>query len=150
MLHAFDESATIAGDLDAIWRTVSDVAGWSTWDPHVLESGTDTPFEVGGGGWTISRIVKGRRSYFKLVEVDPGRGYTTESPMPLGKMLIINRYEQAGPGLVKLSRRVEVHGGFAPVYGFFWAKAFQADTRATFEELGREIKLRATRVETSR
>ncbi|MFF6996472.1 SRPBCC family protein [Streptomyces sp. NPDC008313] len=149
-MYAFEESDTIDAELDAVWQTVSDVPSWATWDPHVLQCGFDEPFEVGSGGWTISRIVSGRRGYFKVAAVDPGRSYTTESPMPGGKMLIINTYRADGPGRVAVHRRVEVHGPFTPVFRLFWAKAFQGDTRVTFQALEQEARRRTAEAGSTR
>jgi hypothetical protein len=141
-MYAFEESDIIDAEPDAVWQTVSDVPAWATWDPHVLQSGFEGPFEPGSGGWTISRIVSGRRGYFTLVETEPGTSYTTQSPMPGGKMLIINTYRAQGPGKVALHRRVEVHGPFVPLFRLVWAKAFRSDTRATFKALEREAQRR--------
>jgi hypothetical protein len=144
-MYAFEESTTIDGDVSAVWRTVSDAAAWSTWDPHVLNCGFEGPFEPGSIGWTLSRLVSGRRGPFEVIDVQHERSYTTRSPMPFGKMLITNRYEQASPGKVHVSRRVETHGPFAPIFRMAWAKAFQADTRATFQALEKEAGRRAAR-----
>lgn len=143
-MYAFEESATINGDLAAVWQTVSDAAAWATWDPHILSSGFDGPFEAGTGGWTLSRLVAKRRGYFTLVEVEPEASYTTRSPMPFGRMMIINRYSQPIPGKVDVSRRVEVYGALAPLFRWKWAEPFRADTRSTFVELEKEAHRRAT------
>ncbi|MEV5432355.1 SRPBCC family protein [Streptomyces sp. NPDC052701] len=149
-MYAFEESDAIDATLDAVWQTVSDVPSWATWDPHVLQCGFDGPFEPGSGGWTISRLVSRQRGYFKLVKVEDKRSYTTESPMPGGKMLIINAYREAGPDRVEVSRRVEVYGPFTPVFRLFWAKAFQGDTRSTFEALGQEARRRTAEAGSAR
>lgn len=149
-MYAFEESTTINGDLDTVWQAVCDVKAWPTWDPHILSCGFEGPFEAGSGGWTLSRLVAKRRGYFKLIEVEPNRSYTTRSPLPFGKMLIINRYAQHGQGKVDVSRRVEVHGAFAPLFRWKWAKAFQADTRITFEALENEASRRAAQTGTAR
>jgi len=149
-MYAFDETAVIEADADAVWTTVSDVSGWPAWDPHVLEAGFDGPFEVGSRGWTISRIVSKRRGPFRLVAVEPGSSYTTRSPMPLGKMLIINRYQPQGDGRLAVSRRVEVYGAFAGVFRRRWADAFRADTQSTFQALEKEAQRRSAATDAER
>lgn len=149
-MYAFEESDTLDAELDAVWQTVSDVPSWATWDPHVLQCGFDGPFEPGSEGWTLSRIVSGRRGPFKVIKVEDKQSYTTRSPMPGGKMLIINTYRAAGPGKVAVSRRVEVHGPFTPVFRLFWAKAFQGDTRATFKALEQEAQRRTAQTGSAR
>lgn len=142
-MYAFDESAVIDAELPAVWGIVSDVAAWPSWDPHVLESGFEGAFKEGGGGWTLSRLVPERRSHFTLVTVEPEASYTMRSPMPLGKMLIINRYAEAGPGQTEVSRRVEVHGGFSKMFEWKYANPFKEDTRSTFAALEKEALRRA-------
>lgn len=149
-MYAFEESTVINGELSTVWQTVSDVAAWPTWDPHILNSGFDEPFEAGSGGWTLSRLVAKRRGYFTLTEVEPQRSYTTRSPMPFGKMMIINRYAQPEPGRIEVSRRVEVYGPFAPLFKWKWAEAFQRDTQSTFTALEAEAARRAERTGSSR
>jgi hypothetical protein len=141
MINEFEESALISGNKSAIWNVASDAARWATWDPHVLQCAYEGSLELGAKGWTISRLVSGGRSHFTVVEVTPGRSFTTQSPMPGGKMLIINKYEPAGDSQVQVSRRVEVHGWFAPVFGRVYADRFRRDTRITFGALEREASL---------
>lgn len=141
-MYAFDESAVIDGELATVWRVISDVAAWPSWDPHVLESGFEGAFEEGNGGWTLSRLVSERRSNFTLVSVEPQASYTMRSPMPLGKMLIINRYAEAGPGRIEVRRRVEVHGGFSKMFEWKYANPFKEDTQSTFAALEKEASRR--------
>jgi hypothetical protein len=150
MKYTFEEAATIDGNVATVWQTVSDVASWAAWDPHVLSAGFDAPFEAGSRGWTISRLVSKRRGYFTLINVDHERSFTTLSPLPAGKMLITNSCVSAGPGQVVVSRRVEVRGPFAPVFRKVWARAFQADTRVTFGALEDEVRRRSAREGVSR
>lgn len=149
MVYVLSESATINGDVSSIWQTMTDVASWATWDPHFLNCGFEGPFEVGAKGWTINRIVSGGASHFTLVSVENERSFTTQSPMPFGKMLIVNEYRPAGEGRVTVSRRSEIHGAFGPVFRLY-AKRYRTDVQLTFAALEKEARRRAMEGETAR
>lgn len=143
MVLTLRESATVDGDLASIWRTATDVAAWSVWDPHVLSCGFEGPFEVGAKGWTVTRIVDSRASHFEVVGCEPERSFTTSSPMPKGKMLITMSFAPAGDGRVTIDRQVEVNGPFVPVFRLLWAKKMMADAKLTIAALGEESHRRA-------
>lgn len=142
MPYRMTDTTIINGDVSSIWKVVTDVASWSTWDPHYLSTGFESTFEVGGKGWTVNRIVSGRASHFTLIRVEPEKGFTTQSPMPLGKMLILNDYEQIDEARVRLTRRSEIYGAFAPVFPLY-AKRYREDVRLTFAALEEEASRRA-------
>ncbi|PXX71486.1 polyketide cyclase/dehydrase/lipid transport protein [Nocardia tenerifensis] len=145
MLLKFGETATISGDLASIWDTATDVERWSTWDPHLLGSGFEGEFVPGAQGWTRPKgTPKNAKGPFKVTAVDPQRSFATESPMPMGKMLIETRYEPAGPGRVKVSRDVELHGGFVPFFWLVFYRKMRRDLMSTFVALEREAHQRAT------
>jgi hypothetical protein len=137
----FEESVTISGDMGAIWEAQTDVKSWPHWDPHIEDAGFDGPFEPGSGGWTKPQGAP--RGPFTITSVDPERSYTTESKLPMGKMVIVNSYEPAGPGRVRVSRQVEVHGGFAPMFKRLFMKGMQRDIPGSIAALEREANRRA-------
>ena len=138
----FGESVTISGELAAIWETQTDVRSWPQWDPHIEDAGFDGPFEPGSEGWTKPKGAP--KGPFRLVSVDPERSYCTESKLPMGKMVIVNRYEPAGPGRVRVTRDVEVHGGFAPMFKRFFMKGMQRDIPGSIAALEHEANRRTT------
>jgi hypothetical protein len=137
----FSDSATIRGELGAIWQAAIDVQSWPSWNPHYEQTGFDGPFEPGATGWTKPRGAP--RGAFTVTSVDPGRSYVTESPMPMGKMVIVNTYEPAGSDQVTVTRHVEVHGGFAPVFKRFFMKGMQRDIPGSIAALETEAHRRA-------
>ena len=62
----------------------------------------------------------------------------------MGKMVIVNRYEPAGPGRVRVTRDVEVHGGFAPMFKRFFMKGMQRDIPGSIAALEHEANRRTT------
>ncbi|GAT71396.1 SRPBCC family protein [Planomonospora sp. ID91781] len=151
MLLAFRESATISGDLASIWRTSTDAGSWSEWDPHLLDCGFDGPFAPGSGGWTRLKGTPSKaRGPFTVTAVDPERSFSTESPMPFGKMCIDYGFEPAGSGRVEVSRDVRLHGAFGPVFRLFWMKSMRRDMHHTFAALEQEARRRAAETGSSR
>ncbi len=141
---SFSESATISGDLTSIWQTATEPATGSDWDPHYTASGFEGPFQPEAEGWTMLEGMPGNtKGPFTVTEVEDQKSFTMESPMPMGKMLIVNRFEQAGPGKVIVSRDVEVHGGFVPAFRLLFLKKMRRDIPVTFAALEREAKRRS-------
>lgn len=138
MKLTFSDSATIRGERSVIWQIVTDVANWSRWDPHIIESGMEGRFEPGAEGW--SRVPGSLRGKFKVRQVDPERGYSTESPMPMGTMYVTARYEEVAPGRVTVSRTYELHGGFVPIFKLFYLRAVKKQLAGYFPGLEEEAR----------
>lgn len=138
---SFTESAVIAGDSVSLWETLSDLPALPNWDPHVEGIGLDGAFAVGATGWTKPKgAPKGK---FTVTAVTDGLSYSTESPMPMGRMRVTNTLEPAVEGLVTVSRSIEVHGGFAPMFRWFFMKKMRLDMQDTFKALEREAVRRS-------
>jgi hypothetical protein len=128
---SFSESATISGDLTSIWQTATEPAMWSDWDPHFTASGFEGPFQPGAEGWTMLQGMPGNtKGPFTVTEVADRKSFTMESPMPMGKMLIVNRFE--------------VHGGFVPAFRLLFLKKMRRDIPVTFAALEQEAKRRSS------
>ena len=151
MVLAFRESATISADLTSIWRTVTDAGSWSKWDPHLLECGFEGPFAPGSTGWTrISGTPSSAKGPFTITAVEPERSYTTESPMPFGKMVIVYRFDPVGSGRIEVSRDVKLYGAFGLVFRLFFMKSMRRDMHHTFSALEQEARRRATEAGSNR
>jgi hypothetical protein len=138
----FTESAVVSGDPAFLWEVLSDLPALPEWDPHVEGLGLEAAFEVGASGWTKPKgAPKGK---FTVTAIEPGRGYSTESPMPMGRMSVTNRLEPGIEGLVTVSRSIEVHGGFAPMFKWFFMKPMRRDMHDTFKALEQEAGRRAS------
>ena len=137
----FSDSATISGDLASVWLTVTDVASWPTWDPHLRAAGMEGAFEPGATGWSRPRWAL--RGPFKVTGVDPEHGYSTESRMPMGTMYITTRYEQVEPGKVSAFKQFELHGGFVPTFWLLYLRPMKRDLARAFLGLEREALRRA-------
>jgi uncharacterized protein YndB with AHSA1/START domain len=141
---AFNESAVIDGDPAAMWKVMTDLPALPEWDPHMEGIGFDGPLRVGAEGWTKPKgAPKGK---FTVTAVEPERSYSTRSPMPMGSMSVTNTLEPVAGGAVRITRHVEVRGGFSPMFKWFFMKPMRRDLLATFQALGVEARRRTTAV----
>ncbi|RMI27655.1 SRPBCC family protein [Nocardia stercoris] len=140
MMYSFSESAAVAGDLDAIWAVETDAGRRSEWDPHQEGSRLDGPFAPGTKGWVKPK--GGPAGPFEIVEVEPGRSWVSEAPIPFGKLRGHHDYEALGDGTVRVTYRTEIHGPMGPLFRLIWEKKMRADMPRTFAALEEEVAAR--------
>ncbi|MCA3725927.1 MAG: SRPBCC family protein [Phenylobacterium sp.] len=92
---------------EQVWRLWSDVGGWSLWDPEVESSALDGAFTKGVRGSLKPR--GGPLTRFELVSVEPCRGFTNCSRLPLARIDFIHTLREDGGGTV-IEHRVEMSG----------------------------------------
>jgi hypothetical protein len=119
-MHLFECEATFEADPDAVWKAWTDVARWPEWDVSKEIAQLDGPFEPGTRGWARKRGNLG--GSFTITAVDAGRGWVSECPMPLGKVIFDHRIEPAGEGYVRVVKGVEVEGACGPLVLMFVPK----------------------------
>ncbi len=112
-MNEFECEATFEAEPDAVWKVWTDVARWPEWDVSKEMARLDGPFEPGVSGWAKQRGNLG--GSFTVTTVDPGRRWVTECPMPLGKVIFDHLLEPVAGGRVRVVKRVEFQGGFAPL-----------------------------------
>lgn len=139
-MYAFMEEATITGDIGAIWRVATDVAGWPGWDPHEEKARFAGEFAAGAKGW--SKPAGAPAGEFTITAVEQERMWSARAGIPFGSLRGENRYEPAGDGKVKVSKRVEIHGPFGPVFHLIWEKRMRRDMLKTFAALEAEAARR--------
>jgi len=119
-MYEFECEATFEAEPDAVWKVWTDVARWPDWDVSKEMARLDGPFEPGVSGWAKQRGNLG--GAFTITEVDAGRRWVTECPVPLGKVVFDHSLEPAGAGRVRVVKRVGVQGGFGPLLRLFAPK----------------------------
>ena len=135
-MYEFECEATFAAEPDAVWKAWTDVARWPDWDVSKELARLDGPFEPGVSGWAKQRGNLG--GAFTITEVDAGRRWVSECPMPLGKVVFDHSLEQAAAGRVRVVKRVEFQGGFAPLLRLF-APKMRRDIDESLTALGRQV-----------
>ena len=119
-MYEFECEATFEAEPDAVWKVWTDVARWPDWDVSKEMARLDGPFEPGISGWAKQRGNLG--GTFTITEVDAGRRWVTECPVPLGKVIFDHSLEPVGEGRVRVIKRVGVQGGFGPLLRLFAPK----------------------------
>ena len=135
-MFVFECEATFEAEPEAVWNVWTDVARWPEWDVSKEMSRLDGPFEVGVSGWAKQRGNLG--GTFTITEVNPGRGWVTECPMPLGKIIFDHEIEPLAGGRVRVVKRVGVQGGFGPLLRLF-APKMRRDIAESLVALGRQV-----------
>ena len=105
-MHLFECEATFEADPDAVWKVWTDVARWPEWDVSKEIAQLDGPFEAGTRGWARQRGNLG--GAFTITEVDAGRHWVSECPVPLGKVVFDHTLEQPAE---QRGRRIDVRSG---------------------------------------
>ena len=95
---------------DRLHAVLVDVEHWSEWNDGVAATTVDGPFEVGADG--VMTLPDGEELSFRIAAVDPGRGYTDETPMPgIGVVVrVIHRLEPLADQTTRIVYRCEVDG----------------------------------------
>jgi hypothetical protein len=135
-MFVFECEATFEAEPEAVWNVWTDVARWPEWDVSKEMSRLDGPFEPGVSGWAKQRGNLG--GSFIITEVNPGRGWVTECPMPLGKVIFDHEIEPLAGGRVRVVKRVGVQGGFGPLLRLF-APKMRRDIAESLVALGRQV-----------
>lgn len=113
-MYLFECEATFTADPAAVWKVWTDVARWPEWDVSKEIARLDGPFEPGVCGWAKQRGNLG--GSFTITAVEDGRHWVTECPVPFGKVLFDHLLEPIADGRVRVVKRVEVQGGFGPLF----------------------------------
>src|SRR5215469_6790446 len=119
-MYEFECEATFEAEPDAVWKVWTDVARWPDWDVSKEMARLDGPFEPGTSGWAKQRGNLG--GAFIITEVDAGRRWVTECPVPRGKGIFDHPHASPADRLERVVKRVGVQGGFGPLLRLFAPK----------------------------
>ncbi|PTV94657.1 polyketide cyclase/dehydrase/lipid transport protein [Rhodobacter aestuarii] len=89
-------SIAISAAPQAVFARYEAVETWPRWDPEVLEVYLPEGLLAGARGWLKPR--KGPKSTIIVTEVDHGRSFTVESPLPFGTLRFHHRLEATDTG----------------------------------------------------
>lgn len=124
---------TIRGDLADIWRLVTDVRDWPSWDPHEEAARLDGEFVAGAIGWSKPR--GGPATEWVITEVVEGRRWASECALPGGKLTGTNEFTDLGDGTVRCAKTVEVYGPLVPLFRLWFGRRIRKDMFRTFAAL---------------
>ncbi len=135
--------ATIRAKPSEVWQIWTDVPNWPSWDQSKEIARLDGPFAPGTSGWAKQRGNLG--GPFTITVVEPGRRWTSECPLPLGKVVFDHLIEPRADGSVRITKSVDVHGGFGPLFRLMVAAKMRKDITASFAALERHVLDRSGR-----
>jgi uncharacterized protein YndB with AHSA1/START domain len=128
------EATIRAGPAD-VWAAWTDVSRWPAWDRSKEIARLDGPFAPGTSGWAKQRGNLG--GPFTITVVEPETHWTSECPLPFGKVVFDHFIEPQAGGRVKVTKSVEVHGGFGPLFKLMFATKMRNDIDRSFVALER-------------
>ncbi|HEY7430428.1 MAG TPA: SRPBCC family protein [Streptosporangiaceae bacterium] len=133
-MHLFECEATLDAEPAAVWAVWTNVGRWPEWDVSKEIARLDGPFVVGTSGWAKQRGTLG--GSFTITELQPGRRWVSECPLPLGKVIFEHVLEPVGKHRVRVVKSVEVEGGISPLIRLF-APKMRRDISESLVALGR-------------
>jgi polyketide cyclase/dehydrase/lipid transport protein len=133
MQHTVIVDAELDGTVESIWAVLADMPGYATWDPRAGQVRLDGPFATGTTGHVVSPAGKG--SSLLLSDVVPGERWTSELPLPGGRLVMTYVLAQVGPGRVRVTKTYVAHGPVSIAFRVWYARAIRAELPATFAAL---------------
>jgi hypothetical protein len=109
--HTVETSAAA----ETVHGLYADVAAWPTWDASVELAELDGPFVAGTSGRLRPAGIE--TLPFTLVSVEPGRGFTDETPFMGHVLRFIHLLEPLAGGGTRITHRVEIDGPAAADMG---------------------------------
>lgn len=118
---------------EQIWAIWTDVKNWKTWDIGLKDAEMKSSFQEGNKG--IITSLEGRKSKFKVIEVNEGISYTYKTKLPLGS-LYVKRYLSVNNNITTFTHEVWFKGISKGIF----AKAFGKKFRKMLPEVLQNIK----------
>ncbi|HEY9244248.1 MAG TPA: SRPBCC family protein [Streptosporangiaceae bacterium] len=132
-MHLFECEVTFRAEPATVWRIWTDVARWPEWDASKEIAQMDGEFQAGTSGWVKKHNALG--GTFTITEVEPGRRWISESPLPLGRVIFGHIVEPVAGGRVRVAKSVEVEGGSAGLFRVLAAPRMRRDIDASLAAL---------------
>jgi hypothetical protein len=140
-MYSFGSEMIISGDVAQVWRTWTDMPAFPAWDPREEETRLDGPFEVGTHGWSKQRGNPG--GPFTLAAIEPGRAWSSVSPLPGGKLVVGHFLEQLAGGKIRVGKRYDVYGPLTVLFRLYYRRTVTRSLPETFAALQVEAARRA-------
>jgi uncharacterized protein YndB with AHSA1/START domain len=115
-MRDFSITTDIAAPPARVWEVMADPAGWPEWTPSVssirrLDSG---PFGVGSR--VVIRQPKFPPALWKVMTIEPGKGFTWVSRAP-GLRVVAHHFVEPSGGGSRATLSLQLHGIFGGVFG---------------------------------
>jgi hypothetical protein len=135
-MKGFEASTTIDAGQDAVWKVLTDVGAWPSWDSGVESVEGDA--NPGSRLVIHSSVAPGRAFPVKVTSAQPGELLEFTGGMPLGLFRGVRRYrlESDGEG-TRFTMREEYTGA---LLGMIWKSI--PDLGPSFEQFANGLKAR--------
>ncbi len=137
-MYLFACELTFEAEPATVWRIWTDVARWPEWDASKEIAQMDGEFRAGSSGWVKKHNALG--GTFTITEVEPGRRWFSESPLPLGRVIFDHIVEPVPGGQVRVVKGVQVEGGSAGLFRVLAAPRMRRDIDATLTALQKRVQ----------
>lgn len=125
-----------------VWSVWTDLEAYPQWDEREELNRMNGPFAVGTTGTFKQR---GREAgTYVITAIEPDRSWTTETPLPGGK-LVIEHLVEGGPSGVTLTKRYTAFGPMAHAFRWFFARGIHRAMPGVFTALETETGRRFAR-----
>ncbi len=116
-MWTIEYDATSPASGDRLFTVLADVEHWHEWNPGVARAELHGPFAAGTSAVMV--MPDGEELAFTLLDVQPGRGFVDETPLPdLGVTVRVGHWlEPARQGGTRIVYRCEVDGPRAEELG---------------------------------
>ncbi|MGI8553996.1 MAG: SRPBCC family protein [Dehalococcoidia bacterium] len=119
--EAVVESAVTA---EAVWQIWTDVEHWKTWNPQVLASKLNGPFEVGSTGMIKPKGAP--KAAFTMIGVQPERRWANRTRLPLATLDYIHELQPAPTG-ISIRHCAQLSGPLSGLFGIVMGKKLKGD-----------------------
>jgi polyketide cyclase/dehydrase/lipid transport protein len=109
----FEHSETTSATPDQLWARYADPASWPAWDDGTESVTVEGPMAVGTRGRLKPK--GGPTTTFEFVEVEPGRGFTDVTRLPLARLEFSHRIEPHGDA-TRFTHRITITGPLSPLF----------------------------------
>jgi Polyketide cyclase / dehydrase and lipid transport len=134
------EERVINGDIDTVWRIVTDVNAWPAWDPHEEAAEIHGPFAAGTSGTSKPR--GGPAARWTLTKVEEKKAWALINKMLIGTIEKEIRYEPLPGGKIRCEDTMFVSGPLRLLFWLRFEKMTREDMQATWVQLEKEVAKR--------
>jgi len=130
----YEHSETTSAAPERVWDRYADPALWPAWDLDVKRMTLEAPMAVGVRGRLTPK--SGPTTSVVFTRVEPGRGFTNVSRLPLARLEVDHRITPEGDGS-RFTHCVTITGPLAPLFGRLVGRSIAAGLPESMRELAR-------------
>lgn len=134
MKFVLTQTAEIEANVEGVWAAWSNVAAFPEWDPREIATSIDGPFQVGATGWSKQR--GNPRAPFRITAVAAPHAWSSECPLPGGRLEISHLVEEIGGGRVRVTKTYTAHGPMTLAFRLHFGRRIRKQMPASFAALG--------------